>query len=263
MKTVLVHPVGFSSYYKYICGRGNFSMVQHRYAGIDFEACAMPVYKEEIKERDSKKLIAYLKSNQVTHVLFAQDFSLYPEFCQKMQENFQVPDGTAIIKHKIFDIIRKCAAKKGVEPQDSTVVLITDSPKEAEACIMRLYRHVKKIRIQTNCPDVFSKLQNTCMEEYGLYICCEGEEIQNNEIAISMKSESATADFCLQKYDVFDYKILLRMKSGEKELFPHLPLHEDALTFLMMKTGVSPTEENIQRFFKEHYVKITKIKNND
>ncbi len=263
MHAVLLYPTCFSSYYKYICSRGKFFMVKHSYAGIEFNACHVPVYKENIKQRDAEKLIVYLKSNQVTHVLLTQDFLNQTKFCQMMQENFLMPEGIQIIKHKIFDIIRKCAVQKGIEIQASTVALMTDSPKEAEEYIMRLYRHVRKIRIITKSADAFAILQNRFMEEYGLFISCDEEIALKNEITISLNIIKTESDFNVSRQNLFDNQLQFRMKYGDKELFPHAPLCEDAIAFLMLQKGLIPTEESIRRFFKEHYVKITKIKNND
>jgi len=238
-------------------------MIKHSYAGIPFDTCSVPVYKEKIKERDMEKMIAYLKSNQVTHVLLTQDFLQYTKFCQMMQEKFLMPEGIRIIKNKIFDIIRKCAIENCIEVQNSTVSIVTDSPKEAEEYIMRLYRHVKKICIITQHPDAFLSLQNRFMEEYGLYICCDVENVQEHDIIINLEQNQEKNHFNARREHLFDNKLQFRMKNGKKELFTHMPLCEDAVAFLMLQVSLVPTEENVRRFFKDYNVKITKIKNND
>lgn len=220
----------------------------------------LPVCETAPSEKAMRRFVTYLKDNQIDRILLSQIPPSVAETLAPLTQNFTVFDGFSVINYKIYDILRKYAAKSGINLAESTVVLCTDIPETARQLILKLYRHVRRIRIETGQPERFGDLAAYFLEEYGLYLPLTKQEKRQNEVYISADGQRQDCDIVMRGGSL---EVSFFIKDAFRELSHYCKYNQATVEFLCYLHEQTLSDSAISRFFKIYAPKISKIKNND
>lgn len=149
-----------------------------------------------------------------------------------------------------------------MELAKSTLVLETDDPSRAEEIILRLYKHVKKIRIQTEQRKAFNSLVEYFMYEYGIYIETEAKITNENEICVMLDEKNEKqADIYVSTNSFKHTKVYFKTKNISDNYFEKK--HQAIIEFLIFNKYAGIKEAAIDAFFKDYQVRIIKFENNN
>jgi len=234
--------------------------IKKTFLNINYVAYGIPLYKGNIKEKQLKKCIDFIKKDNITKVLLAD--SVPNDIYHILSTEFEVIQGNKIINCMISDILKVCAAKREINLEDSTVVLLTDNPDHAKEIILHIYKYVKKIEIKTKEQNRFSLLNEFFIQEYGLFIEINKEIEKEDSIYLNLdEKDNKKVDFDFSCNSFCKNKVYFKIKKGEKEIKPFVKLHQAAVEFLMLKNNLQLESAQISRFCKEHRLRIMKIEN--
>lgn len=217
----------------------------------------MPVFMEKPSKKMMQRFISYLKEENIEYVLLSESAaSLSVSYILK--NHFKLFTGGSVINYKLYEILKKCAESRNKELSDSSVVLITESLENAKEFIMKIYKHVKKIKIKTDKPTIFSDLTSFFMYEYGLFIeISRKTEKKENEIYILLDGLYKSADLYVNGDDKTE--ILFSAKNLFKELTPYVKLNQYTLEFLIHQLSGNLSQQGIKSFFKMYSVRVIKL----
>jgi len=221
----------------------------------------VPVCIEKPSERAIRKFIEYLKKENIKKIILSDAAALLP-FKDEFYKNFSVFDGAAVINYKIQDILRKYVSTKEADLSNCAVLLYTNSPELAKECILKIYKHVRKIKIESIKPDLFFDLTSFFLYEYGIFI-----EI-NQQREKNLKEISIVLDSFKEKADLFYYneektEILYFKKDLFNTFKKYRNLNQSSIEFLVDQINGNTSAQSIKQFFKTYPFRIIKIKNND
>lgn len=220
----------------------------------------LPICETAPSKKVIRRFADFLKENAIDRILFGQIPQSIAEISAPLYREFAVFDGFSVINCKIYDILRKYAAMHNINLAESTVVLCTDAPEAARQLILKLYRHVRRIRIETDKPESFGDMAAYFLEEYGLYLPLTKQNKQQNEICISTDKQTQDSDVVMRGHGL---EISFVIKGTFKELSQYCKMNQASVEFLCYLHEESLSDSAISRFFKTYAPKISKIKNND
>lgn len=217
----------------------------------------IPVVKEKPSEKMIAWFISYLKEEKIDTILLSDDSEALP-FINKIKNCFQIFDGTKVINYKLYDILRKCAEVKQVELSKSTLIVYVNEPEFAKNYILKTYKFVKKIKIQTDKPSLFSELSAFFLYEYGLFIDIVKEvKKENNEIIIVLNDTLYESDFYLGKEK--NTEVIFSVKNLLSKINFYKKINQNAIEFLIYLLYGNMKDENIKKFFKSYSVRVIKL----
>ncbi len=230
--------------------------------GMKLRLFRLPLCEENPSMKTVSRFSAWLKKREI-HQLYISDLpAQFVEVKRALAREFSIFNGLSVIDYAIYDILRKYAAQKEIKLADATLVLYTNNPQKTRDMILKLYRHVRRIRIQTENPERFSELSAYFLREYGLYIALENEKRRPNEIHVVLedgqKPEVCDINLCGGSPAVY-----FNMKQHFKELSRFGSCRQELVEFLCYLHEESISETAISNFFRAFTPKIIKIKNND
>ncbi len=230
--------------------------------GIKIPVYCLPIAEKKPSQKAVHHFVKYLKENNIQSIIFSEQAKKFEYLLKEYEKEFYIFNGNYVINYKIYDILRKYAREKEMEIGKSTAVLITNSPERAQEVILKIYKFVRKIKIETTCKEKFLKLQEYFLEEYGLFIIFDSKnEKEKNEISILLDNKEIKADLCLAGKN--EINLIFACKKEFKEIKKYLQFNQKTLEFIINAHFGGLSEETIKRFFKEAVPKISKIKNND
>ena len=215
----------------------------------------LPVSLQYCSEKIIKKCITYLKKENITHILLSDSMKELPA-STFLKEHFYTFDGTAVINYKIYDILKKYATEKEIHLADSSLLLYTDFPEKAKEIILKLYKHVRKIKIQTERIQAFSELHHYFLEEYGLFIEI-AEKINQADITMNIDQKEEKADLSLMREK---NQIIFSKGSLFVECKPYHEIDQCLIEFYIYYLYGMISKETMRRFFIDYPVRISKIK---
>lgn len=217
----------------------------------------IPVVKEKPSEKMIAWFISYLKKEKIDTILLSDDAEALP-FINKIKNCFQIFDGTKVINYKLYDILRKCAEVKQVELSKSTLIVYANEPEFAKDYILKTYKFVKKIKIQTGKASLFSDLSAFFLYEYGLFIDFVKEvKKENNEIIIALNDILYESDFYFGKGK--NTEVIFSVKNLLSEINSYKKINQNTIEFLIYLLYGNIKDENIKRFFKSYSVRVIKL----
>lgn len=217
----------------------------------------IPIIKEKPSEKAINQFILYLKEENIDIVLLSNDVECLP-VAKEIKKHFLFLNGNKVINYRLYDILRKCADARNTELSKSTLIISAEEPEQVKQFILKVYKFVKKIKIQTNKPSLFSDLSAFFLYEYGLFIEIVKEvKKTDNEIIISLTEKSQQADvcFCNEK----NTEIIFSVKNLLYEINSYKKLNQEMIEFLIYLLYNNIKEENIKRFFKTYSVRVVKL----
>ena len=221
----------------------------------------IPICIEKPSERAIQKFILLLKEDLIKNIILSDDAASLP-FLEEFKKHFNIIDGASVINYRIYDILRKCVSMKENDLSDCSIILYTNTPELAKECILKIYKHVRKIKIESQKPDLFFDLTSFFLYEYGIFIeINQQKEKQEKELSIVLDDNLESAD--LFYFNEKKSEILFTNKNYFKEFKKFRNLTQSSIEFLIDQFYGNIDNQSIKMFFKTYPLRISKIKNND
>ncbi len=233
---------------------------------VVIEKKAIPVYilplcQENPSEKAMMKFISYLKAEGIQRVLLSDAAETFP-IIDILKENISIITGMSVINYKIYDILRKCAGARELSLENSTLLLYTNRPALAKELILKIHKHVKKIKIETEKPELFTELTDHFLEEYGIFISVNQERTEE-DLKVQLDGIEKKVGMDLYINEEKPSNILFFDKNAFAEIKPFKKLNQSCIEFLIDQYYGTIKNETIRQIFKDYSVRITKIENND
>lgn len=217
----------------------------------------LPVTEENPSERMMLRFLSYLKEENIDTVLLSDSAKSLP-VSSMLKSHFKYFDGNSVINYKLYDILRKCAENASTELSDATLVLITNKPDVAKEFILKVYKHIKRIKIKTEMPTLFSDLTSFFLYEYGLFIEIVGQaKKQEKDIFILFDGNYDIADLSFNNENKTE--LIFSAKNYFKEIMPYAKLNQNTLEFLIHQLYGSISQQSVKSFFKVYSVRVIKF----
>lgn len=217
----------------------------------------LPVTEENPSEKMMLRFLSYLKKENIDSVLLSDRAKSLP-VSSMLKGHFKFFDGNSVINYKLYDILRKCAESAGTELNDATLTLITNKPDVAKEFILKVYKHIKRIKIKTENPTLFSDLTSFFLYEYGLFIEIVGQvKKQEKDIVILFDGSCDMADISFNNENTTE--ILFSAKNIFREIMPYVKLNQNTLEFLIYQLYGNISTQSVKSFFKAYSVRVIKL----
>lgn len=219
----------------------------------------IPVSDKEISEKSIKKVIYCLKKEGIRYIITTKKLQIRRNLSERLKKEFIFFDGSQVINYKIYDILRKCAAKKGIDLENSTVRLISNDAGKVKEFVLKFFRNVKKIEIVTDCEKNFTDLSEYFLEEYGLFLLINKEgKYDEKKITVFLdggKKQSADLYFTEQKSS----EIMFSSKNAFNQISSILNFNQESIEFFVYILYGRVCKETVKEFFKKYPTKIVKF----
>ncbi len=217
----------------------------------------LPINIDTPSEKAMDKFTCYLKEEKVDKVLLTDAVKKLP-ICKKIKNGFYIYDGKPIINYYLIDILKKCSFDQELSLQESTLVLISDSPEQVKEILVKCCSIVKDVCIDTKHPERFEELRQSILESYGIYVSFSHKR-SSKDIIISLEDNQKPFTFSMNQKS----KIIFYNQKLLKDFLPFIECNQEMLEFFVEKKFNSTKRRYIQQFNKDYPIVIAKIKNND
>lgn len=260
MKSAIIHfePV-FSRWDQSLFTRKAFKNVKSEINVNDKQILIynIPVWKEKPSEKMMLRFISYLKEEEIDTILLS-DSAEALSISHVLKKHFKIFNGSFVINYKLYDILRKCAEAHSLELSESTLVLLTSQPEKAKEFILKIYKHIKRIKIKTEKPEIFSELSSFFLYEYGLFIEVS-KQTEKKEFELFIYIDGLLDSANLYLGDAKQTEIIFNGKNLFKEIKKYKKLNQITLEFLIYQFCGKLSHQNIKLFFKTYPVRIIKL----
>ncbi len=217
----------------------------------------IPVVEEYPSEKMMFRFISHLKDEKIDTIILSDRAKLLP-VSSMLKNHFKFYDGNSVINYKLYDILRKCAESQCLELCDATLILATNKPDVAKEFILKVYKHVKRIKIKTENPTFFSDLTSFFLYEYGLFIETARQiKKQEKDIFILFDGTCELADVSFNSENKTE--ILFSAKNIFREIMPYVKLNQNTLEFLIHQLYGNLSTHSVKSFFKAYSVRVIKL----
>ena len=177
---------------------------------ISGNICEIYNLSENIKPKKIEKIIKRLKRHEINSVVLSKEIHQLSNFVNMLNSHeIFIYDGKWIGQYLILDIIEYLEKKQKVANNiDEVAILANDLTEEVKGNINALVKKFKKVRIVTNHPEKFKKIENDLLENQGISII-----ISNNKKKSLLKSQTIiNFDFVeeeINKYNINEDAIII------------------------------------------------------
>ena len=177
---------------------------------ISGDICEIYSLSGNTKPKKIEKIIKRLKRYEINSVVLSKKIHLLSNFVNILNSHeISIFDGKWIGQYLILDIIEYLEKKQKVANNiDEVAILANDLTEEVKGNINALVKKFKKVRIVTNHPEKFKKIENDLLENQGISIM-----ISNNKKKSLLKSQIIiNFDFVeeeINKYNINEDAIII------------------------------------------------------
>ena len=177
---------------------------------ISGDICEIYSLSGNTKPKKIEKIIKRLKRYEINSVVLSKKIHLLSNFVNMLNSHeIFIYDGKWIGQYLILDIIEYLEKKQKVaKNNDEVAFLANDLTEEVKGNINALVKKFKKVRIITNHPEKFKKIENDLLENQGISII-----ISNNKKKSLLKSQIIiNFDFVeeeINKYNINEDAIII------------------------------------------------------
>ena len=177
---------------------------------ISGDICEIYSLSGNTKPKKIEKIIKRLKRYEINSVVLSKKIHLLSNFVNILNSHeISIFDGKWIGQYLILDIIEYLEKKQKVANNiDEVAILANDLTEEVKGNINALVKKFKKVRIVTNHPEKFKKIENDLLENQGISII-----ISNNKKKSLLKSQIIiNFDFVeeeINKYNINEDAIII------------------------------------------------------
>lgn len=177
---------------------------------ISGDICEIYSLSGNTKPKKIEKIIKRLKRHEINSVVLSKEIHQLSNFVNMLNSHeIFIYDGKWIGQYLILDIIEYLEKKQKVaKNNDEVAFLANDLTEEVKGNINALVKKFKKVRIITNHPEKFKKIENDLLENQGISII-----ISNNKKKSLLKSQIIiNFDFVeeeINKYNINEDAIII------------------------------------------------------
>lgn len=139
---------------------------------ISGDICEIYSLSGNTKPKKIEKIIKRLKRHEINSVVLSKEIHQLSNFVNMLNSHeIFIYDGKWIGQYLILDIIEYLEKKQKVaKNNDEVAILANDLTEEVKGNINALVKKFKKVRIVTNHPEKFKKIENDLLENQGISI---------------------------------------------------------------------------------------------
>lgn len=139
---------------------------------ISGDICEIYSLSGNTKPKKIEKIIKRLKRHEINSVVLSKEIHQLSNFVNMLNSHeIFIYDGKWIGQYLILDIIEYLEKKQKVaKNNDEVAILANDLTEEVKGNINALVKKFKKVRIVTNHPEKFKKIENDLLESQGISI---------------------------------------------------------------------------------------------
>lgn len=176
--------------------------------------CEIYNLSENTKPKKIEKIIKRLKRYEINSVVLSKEIHQFSNFVNILNsQEISIFDGKGLGQYLIADIIKYLETKNKLVVKDEIAILSNDLTEEVKGNIYELSKKFKKVKIITNHPEKFKRIENELFENQGISIM-----ISNNKKKSLLKSQiMINFDFVedeINKYNINEKAIIISI--GER-----------------------------------------------
>lgn len=153
------------------------------------DICEIYNLSENTKPKKIEKIIKRLKRYEINYVVLSKKIHLLSNFVNILNSHeISIYDGKWIGQYLILDIIEYLEKKQKITNNDEVTILANDLTEEVKGNINALVKKFKKVRMVTNHPEKFKKIENDLLENQGISIIISNNKkksLINSQIIIN------------------------------------------------------------------------------
>ena len=136
---------------------------------INENECEISLLNSNIKK--AEKIAQKLRKKQINQVVLNKKLKDNKEFIKTLNNyDIAIIDGKWLMQYIIQNIINYLNKKKKIQTNDEIIILANDLSNEVRQNIKEFAKTYKKIRIVTNHPERFKRIEEQLYEESGISI---------------------------------------------------------------------------------------------